>query len=372
MKRIFWIAFFVALAAAAYAASGPVFGFVDYAEGSATFVRSGRNMGELNIGDEILPDDMIKTANDGLVIINLDKSTGMRGSLTIKSKSVAYIRLTPDATSPKTTIELISGQIGSKLNKIAGSPSLQVQSDSISMGVRGTEFTMAMTVNESVLVICTDGVVSCNDGTDSLDIAAGRAAEKQAGQKLKVIPVAISSAAQFEKRWFADEIEAFRGNALRALADYEKRYNEQFARFDKAFTPLQKSEVLSKWIREDTAGLVPRSNDPAVLNEKKAIMKDILETRKVLFIFERLYYRILEIEGIIAGTALEKALIKPGLSAGDFLKKVKADAPGLEKRVFLFRYAEKLYEQRNQGGAGLPGMGLGDDDFFGSSDDWDF
>lgn len=371
MKRFFLLIFVAIILINVNAANRPVFGLVDYAEGSAQLVRSGKSIGELNIGDEILPDDMIKTANDGLVVIAMDKSTGMRGSLTIKPKSVAYIRLTPDAVSPKTTIELISGQVGSKLNKIAGSPSLQVQSDSITMGVRGTEFLIGMSINDSALVICTDGVVFCSDGKDSIDIPAGNAAEKKAGQKFRLIPVAISGASQFEKNWFTGEVEAFKGNALRALVDFERRYNDQYARFEKAFLPLQKSEVLSKWIKEDTAGLKPLSGDATVLKEKKAIIKDILETRKVLFIFERLYYRLIEIEGIISGTPLEKAIIKPGLSAGDFLKKIKAEAPGLEKRVFLFRYAEKLYELRNQGGSGLPGMGL-EDDFFGSDPDWDF
>lgn len=170
----------------------------------------------------------------------------------------------------------------------------------------------------------------------------------------------------------ADEIEAFRADAPRALGDFERRYREQLGRFNEAFSPLQRSEVLSKWIREDAAGLVPHSMDATVIKEKKAIMKDILETRKVLFMFERVYYRIVEIEDIIRGTALERAEIAPGLTAGEFIRRIKADAPSLEKRVFLFRYAEKLYELRNQGGAGLPGMGSGDDDFFGSSEEWDF
>lgn len=372
MKRIALLAAVAALGFQAFAASGPAFGTIDYAEGSAVIVRSGKQLGEANIGDAVLPDDMIKTSDDGLVVIALDKSTGMRGTLTIKAKSVAYIRLKPDAAGPKSTIDLVSGQIGSKLAKIAGSPSLQVQTDSVVMGVRGTEFAIAGSVNGSVLVVCTEGSVACTDGGEPVAVPAGKALEKKAGQRLRLVPVAISSAEQFQKRWMADEIEAFRADAPRALGDFERRYREQLGRFNEAFSPLQRSEVLSKWIREDAAGLVPHSMDATVIKEKKAIMKDILETRKVLFMFERVYYRIVEIEDIIRGTALERAEIAPGLTAGEFIRRIKADAPSLEKRVFLFRYAEKLYELRNQGGAGLPGMGSGDDDFFGSSEEWDF
>jgi hypothetical protein len=374
MKKMAILAVALSVAIQAFAAPAAPFGSVDYVEGNAVIVRSGKSLGEANIGDDILPDDMIKTASDGLVIIALDKSTGMRGTLTIKQKSVAYIRLAPGSAGPKSTIDLIAGQIGSKLAKISGSPSLQVQTDSVVMGVRGTAFAIASSVNGSILVVCTEGAVACTDGGDPISVEAGKAVEKKASERLRLVPIAVSSPEQFEKNWIADEIEAFRSNAVRALGDFEKRYTEQLVRFNEAFAPLQKSETLSKWIREDSAGLVPYPNDATVLKEKKALSADILATRKVLFIFERIYYRILQLDQLVMGTALERQNIRPGYSAGDFIRKVRTDAAGLEKRMFLFRYAEKLYELRNSGGAGMPGMsGSGsDDDFFSSTEDWDF
>lgn len=371
MKRLAFLAAALAAGALAFAAQPVPFGTIDYVEGGATLVRSGKSMGEANIGDSVLPDDMIKTSGDGLVVIALDKSTGMRGTLTIKAKSVAYIRLKPDPAGPKSSIELVAGQLGSKLTKLGGSPSLQVSTDAVVMGVRGTEFSIASSVNGSVLLVCTSGEVAATDGGDPVGVPAGKAIEKKAGTPMRFMPVAISSAEQFEKRWLTDEIEAFKADAPRALADYARRYAELFTRFGESFDPLQKSEILSKWIREDGAGLVPRPNDPTTLKEKKAIMGDILSVRKVLFIFERIYYRIIQLDPIVMGTPLERVEIRPGLTAGDFIRRVRTDAAALEKRVFLFRYAEKLYELRNAGGAGLPGMGSGDD-FFDSDGDWDF
>lgn len=370
MKRLAIFAAVLSAGVAAFAAVVP-FGTIDYVEGDAHVVRSGKVLGEANIGDEVLPDDMIKTSSDGLVVIALDKSTGMRGTLTIKAKSVAYIRLKPDPAGPKSSIELIAGQLGSKLTKLGGSPTLQVTTDAVVMGVRGTEFSIASSVNGSVLLVCTNGEVAATDGGDPVPVPAGKAIEKKQGEPMRYIPVAISSAEQFEKRWLTDEIEAFKADAPRALADYARRYAELYTRFAEAFEPLQRSEVLSKWIREDGAGVVPRPNDATTLKEKKAIMGDIMSIRKVLFIFERIYYRINQLDQIVMGTPLERVEIRPGLSAGDFLRRVKSDAASLEKRVYLFRYAEKLYELRNAGGVGLPGMDSGDD-FFSSDDDWDF
>ncbi|GAB1457977.1 hypothetical protein MASR2M48_32850 [Spirochaetota bacterium] len=371
MKKLIIMALAALALTQVFAVAAPPFGSIDYVEGSAIIVRSGKSLGEANIGDDVLPDDMIKTASDGLVVIALDRSTGMRGTLTIKAKSVAYIHLSPDSTGAKSTIDLIAGQIGSKLAKVAGNPSLQVQTSSVIMGVRGTEFGIASSVNGSILVACTEGSVACSDGGEPLVVNAGKALEKKPGERLRLLPVSISSVEQFERAWLAEEIEAFRSNAVKALAEYERRYTDQLALFQKAFEPLQRSEVLSKWIREDAVGLVPSANDPATLREKKAISADIMAVRKVLFIFERLYYRIDQLDQLVMGTALERMEIRSGYTAGDFIRKIRSEGPGLEKRVFLFRYAEKLYELRNSGGAGLPGMGTGDS-FFDSSDDWDF
>lgn len=369
MRRLLSIALLMTISTAAFAQAQRPFGSIDYAEGSATLVRAGKSLGEANIGDDVLPDDMIRTAGDGMVIINLDRSTGMRGTLTIKPRTVIYIRLQPDATAPKSTIDLISGQIGSKLTKLSGNPSLNVGTDSVAMGVRGTAFAVSTSVNGSILIICTEGEVESTDGAATLPVPAGRAVEKKGNARLRLVPVAITSPEAFERQWISEEIEVFKANAPRALADYEKRYSDLLGRFHTAFDPLQKSEILSKWIREDVAGLKVAPNDPVTMREKREMIGQILEIRKILFIFERIYYRILELEGIIAGTSMERTPLRPGLTAGDFLRKVRAESPSLERRMHLFRYAEKLYELRNAGGAGLPGMG-GSDDFFGSDDDF--
>ena len=140
MRRLLIVALILTAATASFAQAQRPFGSIDYAEGSATLVRAGKSLGEANIGDTILPDDMIRTAGDGLVIINLDRSTGMRGNLTIKPRTVIYIRLQPNAAGPKSTIDLISGQIGSKLAKLSGNPTFNVSTGTVAMGVRGTAF----------------------------------------------------------------------------------------------------------------------------------------------------------------------------------------------------------------------------------------
>jgi hypothetical protein len=88
---------------------GP-FGEIEYVEGNVTLNRGVKALGDLNIGDEVFVDDFIKTGSDGVAIVTLNKSTGMRGSLTVKARSAVYIRVSQDTAGPKTTLELVAGR----------------------------------------------------------------------------------------------------------------------------------------------------------------------------------------------------------------------------------------------------------------------
>ncbi len=357
------------LSAGVLFAADPAFGVVDYVDGDVTVTRSGKLVGDLNIGDVIAVNDMIKTGADGALIIALDKRTGMRGTLAVKAKTVAYIRLTEDKTAPKTTIDLIAGQVASKVSKLSGNPAMQVQTNSAVMGVRGTEYGVGTSVNGAIMAWCTEGLVECADESGKTPLEPGTAVEKRPSERLRLMPVAVSNPEDFEKKWIAEEIEAFRSAGPRVVADYEKRYIELYAEFTKQFAEFEKSPVLKKWLDEDRENKKINPNDATTLREKKEMIKFVMAFRKNLFIFERIYYRLEQIDDIVRGTPVENGELRPGVRVADFLKRFRADREGLGRKVALFRYAEKLYELRNQGGAGVPGMeGLSDDDFFGSSD----
>ena len=343
----------------------PVFGTIDFIEGTVSITRANKVIANVNPGDIIMVDDLIKTAADGNVIIQLDKTTGMKGTLTVKPKTSAYLRLKQDGSSPKTVIEIMAGQITSKLAKISGSPSFSVATDSAVMGVRGTEFGVVSSPTGGIMVYCTDGAVECSEDGGSATITKGQSIEKKFGERFKRIAVAVSNYETFVAKWWADDIEAFRSNPAKALQFYREKYEDLSKRFNAAFDPLQRSPILTKWLKEaaDQANVNP--NNPETMKEKKELVGPILEIRKILIIFERIYYRMLLLEEYIRNTSAEKVVLAPGLTVGDFLKKFKAEATAFEKKIALYRYAELLYNIRN-GGAG---MFDDDDDFFGSDSD---
>lgn len=368
MKRpVLVLSIAVALAAIlAISASAPAvapFGAIDYVEGAVTITRAGKAMSDPNFGDAIRPDDFVKTGADGTLIIAMDKTTGMRGTITVKPRSAVYIRLDPKAGAQKTTLELMAGQIASKVTKLAGTPSMSVQTAVATAGVRGTEYGVLSSVNGSISVFCVEGAVFVEDETGKVDVPAGRAAERRTGERLKVLPVAISSGEDFARRWMSDEIEVFKGGAVKFLDDYATRYDDLKRRFDAAFEPIQRSAALKKWMDEDRAGVAVNPRSATTMREKKEVDGPILEARKVLFTFERIYYRLDEIDAIVRGTSLERELIRPGLTAGEFLRRIRDERDALGKRVALYRYAERLYSMRSE--TGLFGDSGGS--FFGDS-----
>jgi len=110
-----------------------------------------------------------------------------------------------------------------------------------------------------------------------------------------------------------------------------------------------------------------REIEATLVNEvQKVHFRELLEPkmRKVLFLFERVYYRADELSDAIMGTEAEKSEIRPGQTAGDFIRTVLTERDKLAAMVARYRYIEDLYRQRSPDGEAFSE----DDDFFSSSD----
>jgi len=374
MKRFGLSLLLAASCIAASALSAPKIGSVDYIEGSVSINRSGKVLPAPEIGDSLFSGDLIKTQADGKLVVALDKNTGMDGTLTIKARSTLYLNLDELKGQPRTNIQVLTGAIGSKVNKLAGSPTVEVTTSSATMAVRGTEFEVAVSVNaddssgsqQPVVVVCTQSKVAVNDGQGEVEVGEGKVLEKRPGTRVRFIPVAVSSAKGYSEKWIADEIVAFRADAPRALAAYAKRYADLSTKFEAAYAPFRDSPLPKKWAEEDRAGTKVNPLDPEVLREKKEMAGYLLNIRKVLAIFERVYYRIDELSDIVAGTPDEKVAIGPGVTAGSFLASCFSEREKLIGEVARYRYIEDLYKARSPDGGAFDN----DDDFFASSDDF--
>lgn len=361
----------------AYAATAVQVGVVEELFGSVQVTRRGEVLGSIDMGESIENYDLIKTGSDGSVVISLTQGTGMTGTLVVKPNSVFTVKSDVVQGKPTTEGDVLVGTVGVKVKKISGDPALRVRTGNTVMGVRGTEFEVVVSVNDSLLVACVEGRVACSadDGTE-VDAVPGEAVERKTGEALRRIPVAVSSVKDFRDRWIADEITAFRASPVAALNQYAQAYNRMAAQFRQASAALEGEPVFTQWKKEYKAGTAVSSRDVTVMKQKSVMVKKLMAVRQVLFLFERVYYRLDEIRSYVPDSALN-ATLSNGKRVDAFLRQIQGEQKELARMAAQYRLALRLYADRNDGhepvsvGEGDSGTSSGSgDSFFDSSDNF--
>jgi hypothetical protein len=358
---------FLALSVATYAA--PV-GIIEYLEGEVSLTRGGRVEPAPEIGDSVENFDFLKTGPDGKVVIVLDRSTGLNGTLSVRPRSVFSIKVDAIRGAPETEADMLAGSVAVKAKKISGSPALRVRTTATTMGIRGTEFEVAISVNDSLLVTCSEGAVSCSGDGEELEAAPGQSVVRTAGERLRRVPVSVSRLDDFRRDWLAEEIAVFSAAPLRALDQYASMYRRQRGAFLKAFEALSDDPALAEWMDQARRGVVPRSTDVRVMRQKSALVPKLMAVRGSLFIFERVYYRLVEIKDLIGPESYRSAL-RSGGTVSDFYRELAKDGPGLEEKTAVYRFALRLYAERNDGRDAVS-LGASDDaeNFFDDPEDF--
>jgi hypothetical protein len=324
-------------------------GMIEYLEGDVSIIRKGENPVEADFGSDIENQDVVKTGVDGNCVIAMDASSGMGGTVTVTPRSIFAVGMTQESGQPSSEVALMAGAVAVKVKRLTGTPSFAVRSSSTVMGVRGTEFTVDVSVNGSILVACNEGRVACTGSEgDTMDAVPGQVIEQRVGERLRRVPVAVSSLQKFRDNWGGEEIEAFKASPVRVLDQYAKAYLRHKADLEKAFEPLLNDAGLAVWIDQDRKGQAPHANDVTVMRQKSTLAPKLMRMKGILFFFEPVYYRLDEVRNILGGMYANQPL-SSGQTVGAFLRQMQTDFRGLERKTALFRYALRLYSERNEG-----------------------
>jgi hypothetical protein len=216
------------------------------------------------------------------------------------------------------------------------------------MGVRGTVFDVAVAPAGEVLVTCESGRVYCKDESGAeLFAEPGSAVVKTPGEIFRNIPVAVSDLEAFRRSWYTGRIDAFKANAVPAIRNYADRYLDLKRQFDDAYRGLLvKRDTLDKWFREDARNAMGGQTE--IMREKKELVGPLLNLRRVSFLFERVYFRLLELEEYHR-QGFGTGALGNGMTAEQFFRRLRNEGPDLQERMNLARYSMKLYAKRNGG-----------------------
>jgi hypothetical protein len=325
-------------------------GQLAYLEGELAVTRNNRSLApeEVEIGLEVQNLDLLKTGRNGLAELALDDPRLPASVIKVSPNTTFYLELDSLGRERRATIGAITGTLALKVQKLGADQRIDVSTESTVMGVRGTSFEVALSPSGDLLVSCSEGQVLCRDA-EGRELAAepGEAVEQAAGEPLRKVPVASSDLQQFRRDWYARRLELFKANPLKAMRFYALRYRALRERFLKAYAGLQREKaILQKWYQEDRRGRIGGRLE--LSREKKRLLGYILQLRRILFVFERLYFRLAELEDYYRQGYGQGALEGP-LTSRAFFEAFERDRQKLARRMAEARYVVKLYAKRNEG-----------------------
>jgi hypothetical protein len=315
--------------------------------------------------------DLLRTDEKGYAEVEVDDPRSAPALVRISPNTSFYFEMNKIGRDQTTTIGMITGSLSVKVAKLSGRQNVEVATESALMGVRGTDFAVTLSPGGDILVTAEEGRVSCVDESgQELAAEPGTVVEKRPGELFREVPVAVSDLETFQRDWYADRLEVFKSNALQAIKFYAGRYLRLKNRFDSAYNDLQQeSQILRKWYAEDRRGEIGGRME--TMREKKEIIGELLELRKILYIFERVYFRLVELEGYYH-QGYGRGQLEPGLSSSAFFKRFDLEKQVLGKKMAEIRYITKLYAMRNDGNFPTDLFEQGESEFFGEDEDLSF
>lgn len=304
---------------------------------------------DIDIGTALQNYDVVKTGANSTVEITFYPQTGMTAVLRLKPNTTLGIDVSALRSEQKGVVNLMGGAIELKVKKLVGANQLSVRTQSAAMGVRGTQFEVGYSPSGDVLLTTREGRVECAvDDGKVLYSAPGDVVQGTFDGSWSSVPVAVDKLDAFKAAWNAQRLAAFKANPIRATRQFALLYLRQKNRFDAAYAELMgKRDLIQKWIREDAAGNVGTSAERN--REKTQLIAGLMKLRRVNFMFERVYYRLLQLDELYGQGLIPEARIAPGVKTGDFFRRFRDERSALAARFADIQYVTKLYAKRNDG-----------------------
>ncbi len=325
-------------------------GELAYLEGELAVTRNNRSLApeEIEIGLEVQNLDLLKTGRSGYAELSIEAAQMPASVIKVSPNTTFYLELNSLGQERRATIGAITGTLALKVQKLGANQRLSVSTESAVMGVRGTSFEVTLTPSGDLLVSCSEGQIVLQDEEGrELISEPGEALEQAAGESPQKVPVAVADLEQFRRNWYARRLETFKANPLKAMRFYALRYRALRERFLKAYAGLQREKaILQKWYQEDREGRIGGRLE--LMREKKRLIGYILQLRRILFVFERLYFRLGELEDYYREGYGQGTLEGP-LTSRAFFEAFERDRQVLARRMAEVRYVIKLYAKRNEG-----------------------
>jgi len=330
----------VFMAVLSLSAQSRVRGEIVYLEGDVTVSRKGEILPfyEVDMGLPLEEEDIIRTGRNGY--IEIDMTYPSAGStLKVKPDTVFYFESRENGGSSSTRVNLIGGSLGLKVNKLTRNESMNVETQSAVMGIRGTEFYVNKAPTGELLITCREGKVSCATPAMETFALPGNVCLQNDGQDFLDEAVPVARLDEYREQWWTLRSEALASLGPMAVQYYTGRYNRQIDLFENAWDEISRNNRLF----DSYEDLIDRNETPAtsqVMRDKMTLSSSVIKMRSALPIMEEIFYTLLILEeyqnrGIFTDNSR---------NLRDFSKKRDT----LEKELVKSRYYLYLYSRISQ------------------------
>jgi len=325
---------------------GQTVGQISYTEGDVQITRNGALLADAIAPGFPLEDlDLIRTGDDGLVEITTDPETGVDSTITVQNDTVFSLDLADLAAPAAHNLELLSGTLSLSVKTLASSQNLDVNTDTATMGIRGTVFEVTEIPSGEALLSVSEGRVSCTTAAGAVLYGEpGQAVEDDAAAGWRNRPVSADGVASFRTQWRENHLANLRLHATDVLRRNANEYLTERSRFDAAYQSLaERGDIVAKWIREE------QGHSPLVLRdyrvERRQVASRLFAAHRELIRFEHVYFRIQRLEELYRqGVAFGE--VQPGLSAQAFFAQLDNDRATIDNRVRQLPYLVKIDRER--------------------------
>ena len=336
-------------------------GVVTYLEGIVDIHRDGEilELFDSDLGLEIYNQDLIETGSDGLLEVEMTSYQNSGTKIIVSEDTAFYFEISSGSRGTKATLPMLSGTLAFKVNKLTGNEELSVQTGSAVMGVRGTEFEVVSAPEGSILVVCVEGQVECEDDKRGRQYAqSGRVVEKRSGERVRRIEVDPGDEELYKDFWVGQREQVFKAGAPTFIRAYSQQYRTLQPQFAEAYQRVMTHrETLLQYGETGGGGGFGNVNSDLMMLYNN-VSKDLIPARGIFVLFEQVFYSVKVLERYHS-QGIGVSQISEELSSVDFFNQFNAYQPGIASQLATMHYMFKLFTNMAEKASPAGGM-MGD------------
>ncbi|MDC7224663.1 MAG: FecR family protein, partial [Spirochaetales bacterium] len=292
-------------------------------------------------------EDVIKTGLDGYLEISLTYPS--EGShLKVQPDTIFFFESKEDTGGRSARVNLLGGTLALKVNRLADNESMNVETQSAVMGIRGTEFQVSKAPTGEILVSCEEGKVSCATETGETYSLPGTVCLQNDGRNFTDEAVAPEDLESYRAEWWNRRMEALTKLGPLAMEYYLGRYENQESRFDNAWKELLRHEDIFK----EYESIIESGRTPSTVKatrDKMALTSAVIRMRSALPLMEETFYTL---------SLLEEYRSRGNFTSGASLRNFNRDRNSREKELLKARYYLAMYAKISRYAGGGSGSAL--------------